>query len=1135
MHSRIVVGNPGRAVLDGTTEFSETPGVHPWSPLVGRNAEVALLEERLARTENGHGALVLLSGEAGLGKTRLVELLSERAGALGMPTHFGRCWEAGGAPAFWPWLQAVRSVLRQVGPGPLERIPATQRARLGQLLPELGPAIGAEPEHLEPEQARFQLMDGLSLLLCEAATERPLVLALEDLHGADASSLALLEFVEPLARAVPLLLVGTFRPAEAETSGPQSVLATLSRRVPTINLGPLSFDAVQHYFEQCARRGDAVDAAGEALDEPSRDARELYRLTEGHPLFMVELVRLQRQLGHFPDAAALPRGVLGAIEERLRALPNSALWVLERASVLGRELSERELSVLLSEGEPARRATQPPEPWKHGGLRDELLRAVDAQVLMMLEDGRYRFAHMLVREVLYRRLAPPLRARLHGAHARSVQQSAAREPSAWFEAAHHFLESDAVDEALHALERAADLAHERLALDEAVRLLSQALETARIKQPESPALVVELELRLARALMLSGQVAQGRALCHLVSQQAQVRGDAELLGRAALLCGSVYLYATVDPKLVQLLNAALEATPEANTARRAELEARLAAALQPSSEPERPIALARKAIAAARSVGDPELLLRVIRSACSALMDLAAPEERAELNQEYIELADARRNAAEAFRGCCRLAFDVHELGDLDRARALVATIAERAERLDHPYYGWRAAAFQAAEATFSGRFEQAETYWQRALREGTRSRDPNAERAVVAGLVRLARVRGEQRVQPELLERLDRAFPTEPLGRMIACGYLAQCGTLSELRAWFVPSDVQWSLTMRDLSMLGEAVWIVEALGDLRLARQLRQGLMSEAERFGSGGMTCMTLEPPTAYQLARLEELVGDPEHALGHYERAQNQLWQARGLPDWLACVLRSGQLVLRLGPEAINTERWEACRKTVAQARPIAEQLELGVSAARLKELELALAEAAPQLSTPQEELERSAVSPHGTRATLTLRREGEIWCVARGGQAFRLTPTRGLELLAKLVERPHEPVHVLELVGRGPTTPQDDLGPRLDKTARTRYRARLAELQQQLQQAEDWNDEGNRQRLHAEFEALTRELNGAFGLGGRHRPTGAAAERARVNVQRRLKDAVRRIRECSPELGEHLERSVKTGTFCVYAP
>ena len=189
--------------------------------------------------------------------------------------------------------------------------------------------------------------------------------------------------------------------------------------------------------------------------------------------------------------------------------------------------------------------------------------------------------------------------------------------------------------------------------------------------------------------------------------------------------------------------------------------------------------------------------------------------------------------------------------------------------------------------------------------------------------------------------------------------------------------------------------------------------------------------------------------------------------------------------------------------------------------------------------------RSETSPridHPGRAAEWVR-EGEVWRIVFGGIEVRMRDTKGLSDLARLIARPGRELAALDLVGstdapragvRSPG-PGGDLGPALDARAREAYRARIVEIQSELDEADSTGDVGTSERLTAERDLLLAELSAAHGLGGRTRRPGAPAERARTAVTNRIRDALRRIKAEHPSLHRHLTHSVRTGTFCVYDP
>jgi hypothetical protein len=182
---------------------------------------------------------------------------------------------------------------------------------------------------------------------------------------------------------------------------------------------------------------------------------------------------------------------------------------------------------------------------------------------------------------------------------------------------------------------------------------------------------------------------------------------------------------------------------------------------------------------------------------------------------------------------------------------------------------------------------------------------------------------------------------------------------------------------------------------------------------------------------------------------------------------------------------------------------------------------------------------ASVAPAAAPLPFTFTPEGEYWTVTHGSATFRLRDSLGLGYLARLFAEPGRAVHVLELSGSKPDEGErpdlGDAGELLDEQALASYRSRAAALRDALEEAEGFGDVGRASRAREELAFLEAELSRAVGLGGRRRRAGSASERARSAVQRRIRNALERLGECSPELAQRLEREVKTGTYCVYKP
>jgi hypothetical protein len=163
--------------------------------------------------------------------------------------------------------------------------------------------------------------------------------------------------------------------------------------------------------------------------------------------------------------------------------------------------------------------------------------------------------------------------------------------------------------------------------------------------------------------------------------------------------------------------------------------------------------------------------------------------------------------------------------------------------------------------------------------------------------------------------------------------------------------------------------------------------------------------------------------------------------------------------------------------------------------------------------------------------VAIAREGALWVIEGCGCTARIRDARGVQMLARLIAEPGREIHALELVGDAVDT--GDAGEHLDAKAKATYRKRLAELRDDLEEAEALRDADRAERARSEIDALAAELQRAIGLGGRERRAGAASERARSNAQRRLAYAIQQIRNAAPAIGDHLARRVRTGVYCVY--
>src|SRR5262245_1176428 len=234
-----------RAAMPPKSTSSRRPTPGAGTPFVGRARELDLLRDALSAALDGRGRLVLLAGEAGIGKTRLAEQLAHDAESRGARVLIGRCYAGEGAPAYWPWVMALRA---HVAAPETARVRAWLRGNAGviaQVVPDLADGGGTPaPEALEGDAARFRFFDAVVTTLARAAADRPLVVLLDDLHWADAGSLRLLHFAVGQLAQAPVLFVGAHRDVEMRFGAESAVRAELARVGERIALGGLDASEV---------------------------------------------------------------------------------------------------------------------------------------------------------------------------------------------------------------------------------------------------------------------------------------------------------------------------------------------------------------------------------------------------------------------------------------------------------------------------------------------------------------------------------------------------------------------------------------------------------------------------------------------------------------------------------------------------------------------------------------------------------------------------------------------------------------------------------------------------------------------------------------------------------------------------
>lgn len=1037
--------------------------------LVGRETEQLALARAIETVAAGRGQVVLLSGEPGIGKSSLARWTAERARDAGLPVHWGFAWEGGGAPPYWPWTQCLRALL---APSAAES-PGLHPA-LRQLLPEL--LIEAEPpaRGLEPEQARFQLLEGVRALLSAQAVSQPFLLVLEDLHAADRESLYLLQYVCQHAAACGFMLLGTFRELQARLGDESSPLWRCAREATLLTLSGL----------RAADIGELLERIDGRAPTPER-IRQMQAATEGNPLYLNELLAVAGSADARGELSLAASGNLQQlILQHLQTLPRDCFDILSAASVLGREFGSEALAALLDKQAEELEA----------GLRP----AVQATLLRATEAGNWRFAHLFHREALYAALEPERRRELHLRRATNLEEALrAGFGESWAELAGHYLAAGPSyrRQAVEAWRAAARRAADRLAFTEAATLYARALEAFGAGPGADPGARCQLQVQAACATLRAGELEKGHALCLDAFRLARTLEDPVLMATSALAYGTAFAIGKVDPELVRLLREsldALERSPEDRLGHQASglrprLLARLAAALQPAPMPGEPVAMAFEAVEQARLTRDRRCLYETLTSAISALMDFADAGDRLPLTREYATLAEEFDDVAAQFRAQSLLIIDGLELGDPELMEAATDLCGRLADRIGLPHYRWRVDSARALLSTVRGEPGAASRHHAQAVKEAHRVNDPVAQTTLALQAFGLLAER--DRIEPEELRRahetVAEAFAASGVDDLYARPMMARAylrlgdeQTAQSICSSACVSRLLGMPEMSNVQIIGDCAVL---RSDADLARRVYRLLQDSALVCGHSGLYGMSWNGPVSLTLARLARLLGEDAAVTGHLERALS--------------------VAQRMGAQHLEKViRSELGAVDATDSRP---RQKAGAAIARID-----LAEA------------------------------GEVWRLRFEGREATLKDSKGLRILARLLAEPDREFHALDLnssAGSALIEASTDAAAvsGIDRQAAEAYRERLAGIAEALQEAREHNDPGRVDSLLEEQEALQGELGRAFGLGGRRRPAGAAAERARVNVTRRLRDAIARIGEQLPEAGRYLDNTVKTGTYCKF--
>jgi predicted ATPase len=1146
---------------------------------VGREKEMAILQAHLDSAMSGHGRLVLLVGEPGIGKTRTAHEVAAYARKRGARVLIGRCYESEGAPPFWPWVQIVRSYISNRDPQTLKTEMGAGAADIAQVMTEVRerlPDLPAPPP-LEPQQTRFRFFDSFTTFLKNAAKAQPLVLILDDLPWADTPSLLLLQFLARELGDAYLLIVSTYRDVEVGHQHPLAQTLGELARAPgsqSLVLQGLTEQDVARFIELTTGYPPA-----ETL------VTAVYQKTEGNPFFVTEVVRLlvtenprstipnlQSVIGLLTDnpqstipnpqsVIGLPLRVREAIGHRLQTLSEDCHRLLTLAAVIGREFS---LKVLEAAAGLRPAATD-------GRVLEVLDEAVAARLITAVPNsaGLYTFSHALIRETLYEALSIAQRIRLHGQVGEALEEihQADLEPYV-AELAFHFFQAapgDAGEKAVAYAQRAGERAMKLLAYEEAVNHYERALQVLEQQKPNEKRRC-ELLLSLGDALWRAGESPQALDTFVQAAQVAQALGAADLLARAALGLGNVRAETgVVDDALVGLLDAALTALSGDDSVLRVRVLARLAMALYFSpSAVERRNALSIAALAMAQRVGDRSALAFALLARHFVLWGPGSVEERLALATEVVQLAQEAGDLGVALEGLAWRILALFERGDIATVDQEIDSYARQSAKIRLPRNQWYLTLVRSARAFLAGQFAEGERLATEAASvPGERGEQANALMFFGAQLFTLRREQGRLGELEPALTGFATQFAALPIWRCSVAAFHCEMGNHEAARREFDSLAAQdFAALLPDANRPPALALLAEAcnmLGDVQRAALLYQLLLPYAERNIVVATSAICYGPAARYlgllatTLARWEDAARHFADALTMNERMGARPWTAHAQHDYARMLLARNQ-------EGDQEKAKELLDHALATAQELGmkdleEKIKFQVPSSKFQVPDKTSLESSVQ---SLESKNQPTSNPQSPTPSL-FRHEGEYWTIAYQGSVFRLKDSTGARYLSYLLQHPHQEFHVFDLMDLGAkqrkgggdlssrsraatlgesdlrVTTGGDAGPILDAKARAAYKRRLADLQAELAEARDFNDLGRVEKLQQEMTLLSKELAAGLGLSQQYRRAASSAEQVRVNVTRAIKRVIQKIATHHQALGLHLRRTVNTGLFCSYTP
>ncbi|MGH9184924.1 MAG: BTAD domain-containing putative transcriptional regulator, partial [Acidimicrobiales bacterium] len=859
-------------------------------PFIGRTDELDELGRAWNSINPDAVRLCLVTGEAGIGKSRLIAELAQRVHAAGAQVLYGACFEDLDVP-YSPFVQALLTDLDGLGEHEAQRRLGRDAYHLDAILPGMGERTqGRAPTpSANPDVDRMRLFGAVSGYLARAAVIAPVLVVVEDLHWGTVSIRDLLRHIVRSGHG-PVLVLATCRDVAPDiTDDLTAFLADLQRHPNTqrISLTGLSRPDV----------ADLVRAStADTIANPDRLAFTLHDVTDGSPLFVQELLRCGPPEDLLRPPLPLSPTLRDVVTARFAQLGSEDEPLVDAAAVLGADFEAGVLAMVVD---------RPVDEVLDGIERIERLGLV---VGVPSRPGRFAFTHALLREVRYAQISASRRLRLHQ-RAGHVLADRAADGAHGADLARHFGMAATIgeaDRAVHYARQAGKVARSEFAFADAADLFERAEAAARLASPPDAGLLCDLAIQRGEALHRGSDPRHRHVLLEAASAARRL-GDQDRLAQAALALneqGWTVAAGQLDDEVYAVARAALDSLgPEPSTTR-SRLQAMLAAAMILTAFHEEGRKLSAEAVTAARQLDEPATLAEVLITAHWACFDPENLEERLGIADEVEALSRSLDDPVLKLQALLLRGSDLREAGEVRAGNQATRQAAKLADELGLTLFQVYAHPDWTAE--IEGRLEDAERHVSQVLAiAGERDVDATAWVYPVMFSILLDRGRWEELAEalPGLLSG-DHALPAY---RASLAMMLARCGRHDEARGELeaftetdfalMPRDVQWAAGMVTLADA------VTHLDDAETARRLRPLLVPLSGRTLWQASVCLW---PIDLALGQLAVVVGDHESARRHLGAAEATCVRCKTPIHLARCKVHQAWALSRAGGSGADPE-------------------------------------------------------------------------------------------------------------------------------------------------------------------------------------------------------------------------------------